>query len=138
MNNCIFCKIATEQLPGHIIYEDDNILAMLDIFPSSLGHTLIIPKAHYENIFEIPEDTAANLQRVVVRTAKALQASLGTSSINILQNNGKGAGQTVFHYHVHIIPRYKGDGIRFHWPVAKPTAEEFAACAENIKLKMPN
>jgi len=134
-NNCIFCKLANNDIPSHKIYEDDDFLAFLDVFPSSLGHTLIIPKAHFENIFDIPEDIAANLQRLVVKTAAALKNSLGTSHINILQNNGKAAGQTVFHYHVHLIPRYEDDGIRIGWATAKHSPEEFLSCVNGIKAK---
>ena len=133
--NCIFCKLAKNEIPSHKIYEDDDFLAFLDVFPSSLGHTLIIPKAHYENIFDIPEDTAANLQRLVVRTAAALKNSLGTGHINILQNNGNAAGQTVFHYHVHLIPRYEDDSINIRWTTAKHLPEEFSACVDDIKAK---
>jgi len=134
-NNCIFCKLATREIPSHTIYEDNDFLVFLDAFPSSLGHTLIIPKAHFENIFDIPEDTAANLQRLVVRTAIALKNALGASDINILQNNGKSAGQTVFHYHVHLIPRQESDGVSIRWATAKHSAEEFLNCAEQIKLE---
>ena len=132
-DNCIFCKIAAHVIPSRILFEDDNFMVILDQFPSSLGHTLVIPKNHCENIFDIPEDTAAGLQRLVVKAAKALRDSLGTHNINILQNNGPLAGQTVFHYHVHIIPRYDGDSVSFKWSAAKPTAEEFETCAEKIR-----
>ena len=131
-DNCIFCKLAAGEIPRHAIYEDGEFLVFLDAFPSSLGHTLIIPKAHHENIFDITEDTAAKLQRLVVRTANALRDVLGTSDINILQNNGKSAGQTVFHYHVHLIPRADGDNVRIGWSTAKPSAEECAAFASNV------
>jgi len=134
MSDCIFCKVAAKQLPSHILYEDDSCLALLDAFPSSLGHALVIPKKHHENIFDIPAGTAADIQRVVVKTAKALQAALGTSDINILQNNGKAAGQTVFHYHVHLIPRSDSDNVSVRWQVANPSPEESAACAEKIRV----
>ena len=131
--NCIFCKLAAREIPSHTIYEDDDFLVFLDVFPSSLGHTLIIPKAHYENIFDIPEDAAANLQRLVVKTAAVLKNSLSTAHINILQNNGTAAGQTVFHYHVHLIPRYENDDVRIGWTTAKHSSEEFTSCIDNIK-----
>ena len=131
--NCIFCKLANNDIPSHKIYEDDDFLVFLDVFPSSLGHTLIIPKSHYENIFDIPEDTAANLQRLVVKTATTLKNSLGTHHINILQNNGKTAGQTVFHYHVHLIPRYENDDVSIGWATTKHSPEEFSSCVDDIK-----
>ena len=133
--NCIFCKLASNDIPSHKIYEDDDFLVFLDVFPSSLGHTLIIPKAHFESIFNIPENTAVNLQRLVVRTAAALKSSLGTSHINILQNNGKSAGQTVFHYHVHLIPRYENDDVNIGWATVKHSPEEFSSCVDSIKSK---
>jgi len=135
-NNCIFCKLAANEIPSHKIYEDTDFLVFLDLFPSSLGHTLIIPKSHYENIFDIPEDTAANLQRLVVRTAAALKNALGTPHINVLQNNGTSAGQTVFHYHVHLIPRYENDNVNIGWATAKHSPEDFSSCVDDIKSKL--
>ena len=132
-DNCIFCKIAAHELPSRVVFEDDVCMVFLDQFPSSLGHTLVIPKLHYKDIFDIPEKTAADLQRTVVRAAAALRNVLGTENINILQNNGSLAGQTVFHYHVHLIPRFEGDSVSFKWSAAKPTTEEFDTCAKNIK-----
>ena len=132
-DKCVFCRILARELPSRIIFEDDRFMALLDQFPASLGHTLVIPKLHCENIFDIPEDTAADLQRIVVKTARALRDSLGTSCVNIIQNNGAHAGQTVFHYHVHLIPRYEGDSVRFKWSAAKPSSDEFDACAQKIR-----
>ena len=132
-DKCIFCRIVKGELPSRIIFENDRFMVILDQFPSSLGHTLVIPKLHCENIFDIPEDTAADLQRFVVKTARAIRDSLGTSNINILQNNGGHAGQTVFHYHVHLIPRYEGDSVSVKWFTAKPSADEFDACAQKIR-----
>jgi len=132
-DKCIFCRIASHELPSHILFEDADFMVILDQFPSSLGHTLVIPKFHFENIFDIPEETAANLQRLVVKSAATLRDVLGAPGFNILQNNGSCAGQTVFHYHVHIIPRYDSDSVKIRWSTESPTHEEFRTCVENIK-----
>ncbi|MCL2618127.1 MAG: HIT family protein [Defluviitaleaceae bacterium] len=133
MSDCIFCRITAKEVPSNIIYEDDQVLVLLDQFPASRGHTLVIPKAHCENIFDIPEDTAAHLQRIVVRTAKVLRGMLGAPDINVLQNNGGAAGQTVFHYHVHLIPRCEGDDVNIGWKVNRQGDAELAAYAHSLR-----
>jgi histidine triad (HIT) family protein len=113
MTNCIFCKIINGEIPSSKIYEDEHVFAFLDISQTTKGHTLIIPKQHVENIFQINEDTMSHIFKVVPRIAKALTKELGASGINIVNNNGEIAGQTVFHYHVHLVPRYsKDDGLK--------------------------
>jgi histidine triad (HIT) family protein len=135
-NDCIFCKLAAHQLPSNIIYEDENFMGFLDAFPSSLGHALVIPKQHYADIFEIPQDIGAALTRVVVRCAACLRTELGAPGMNILQNNGACAGQTVFHYHVHIIPRQEGDDISVRWRTTTPAKDESAALAQRLLGQM--
>ncbi len=109
--NCIFCKIIKNEISAHKIYEDEHVLAFLDISQATYGHTLVIPKKHYENLFEIDE---VELQKVIViakKIALKLKKELNVSGINLINNNGKQAGQTVFHYHIHLIPRYdESDG----------------------------
>jgi len=107
--NCIFCKIVKGEIPCYKIFENENILAYLDIFPVNSGHTLIIPKEHCENIFDIDEET---LQEITLKSKEIginLKEKLGVENINVLQSNGKTAGQEIFHYHMHIIPRYEND-----------------------------
>ena len=106
MEDCIFCKIVNGEIPSYKIYEDDNFLAFLDISQVTKGHTLVIPKKHYQDIFEIDEKAMAETYTLVNKLAKKIVEKTGASGVNILNNNKEIAGQTVFHYHVHIIPRY--------------------------------
>lgn len=115
-SNCIFCKIIQGEIPAAKVYEDDHVLAFLDISQVTKGHTLVIPKTHRQDIFEMEPDTAANLFRVVPAIAKAVKEQNGAEGVNLLNNNGKTSGQTVFHYHMHIIPRYgQEDGFHPHF-----------------------
>ncbi len=113
MNDCIFCKIINKEIPSVTIYEDDIIIGFLDISQTTKGHTLIIPKKHYENIYEIDEDTLAYIYKKVPKIACALKTAFKAKGMNVVNNNGELAGQTVFHFHVHLIPRYnEKDGFR--------------------------
>lgn len=113
--DCIFCKIANGEIPSATLYEDEDFRVMLDIGPASAGHTLILPKKHYENIYELPDELAAKAFCLAKRTANALKRGLHPEGMNILQNNGSLAGQTVFHFHMHLIPRYREDQIKLSW-----------------------
>lgn len=119
--NCIFCKIIKGEIPCKKIYEDKFVIAFLDINPVTLGHTLVVPKEHFENIYNIPEEVLSNVTRVTKQLSTQYKEKLGNSGLNILQANGEIAGQTVFHYHMHIVPRYEDDGINlwFHRSVKK-------------------
>lgn len=107
----IFTKIVERKIPSHIVYEDDLVIAFLDITQSTKGHTLVVTKSPYENILEVPEDVLKHLFGVVQKLSKGIQQAFNPSGINLLNNNGSTAGQTVFHYHVHIIPRYDKEEI---------------------------
>ena len=109
MENCIFCKIINKEIPASVIYEDADTLAFLDISPVNLGHTLVIPKKHFKNILETPEDVMAHMMKIVKKVSHGLEA-LKPDGINIKMNNREAAGQDVFHSHIHIIPRFTGDG----------------------------
>lgn len=111
--DCIFCKIIRDELPSSKIYEDSYFLAILDIMPVNYGHTLIIPKAHFTHILDMPDLYTENIYKVVKKLSHAIKASLQCDGLNIIQNVEKAGGQEVFHSHVHIIPRYLNDGIRF-------------------------
>ncbi|OKO89301.1 HIT family protein [Geobacillus proteiniphilus] len=116
MSNCIFCKIINGELPAAKVYEDDHVLAFLDISQVTKGHTLVIPKVHTENIFTLTPEAAGQLFRAVPTIANALKQAFSPVGLNLLNNNGEQAGQTVFHYHLHLIPRYgKGDGFGAVW-----------------------
>ena len=108
--DCIFCKIAAGEIPSKTIYEDERFRVILDISPASKGHALIIPKEHYANIYELPEEMAASAMVLAKKLAAHMTEILQCDGFNIIQNNGEPAGQTVFHFHMHLIPRYKGDG----------------------------
>ncbi len=110
---CLFCRIVRGDLPSHMVYEDEYTYAFLDINPVSRGHTLVIPKNHAETLDEMTEEDAAAVFRTVRRLTETVENSLQPDGINLLQNNGKAAGQEVKHVHVHIIPRYGQDGFEF-------------------------
>jgi histidine triad (HIT) family protein len=116
MSNCIFCKIINGEIPAAKVYENENVLAFLDISQVTKGHTLVIPKVHKENIYELTPEIAANLYEVVPAIAKAIRTEFDPIGLNTINNNGEHAGQSVFHFHLHLIPRYgKGDGFGAVW-----------------------
>ncbi len=136
MENCIFCKIVNGDIPSAKVYEDENVYAFLDISQVTKGHTLVIPKAHKENIFEITADMAGPIFEAVKKVADAIQSAYSPKGLNLLNNNGETAGQTVFHYHIHLIPRYSTeDG--FH-PVFKENNgnQDLPAIAASIKAHL--
>ncbi len=109
----IFTKIIAKEIPAHFVYEDDLVVAFLDISQTTKGHTLVVPKAYYKDVFSVPEDLAAHVMEVAVRVANALKKAFNPEGINILSNNGEASGQTVFHFHLHLIPRYEKDDVKF-------------------------
>lgn len=119
--NCIFCKIIAGEIPSATVYEDDEFKVMLDIGPAAKGHMLIIPKEHYSDITTLPEELTAKAFILAKKMAIKAEAVLGCDGVNIAQNNHEAAGQTVFHFHIHIIPRMKGDKAGFGWNVGKLT-----------------
>lgn len=135
-DDCIFCKIAAGEISSATVYEDDDFRAILDLGPAAKGHTLVIPKSHSDNLLSVEPDTAAKALKVISRTANAIKEALGCDGINVVQNNGEAAGQTVMHLHFHIIPRYKNDSVNIGWQPMKPSNEELAATADLIKEKM--
>jgi len=104
---CVFCKITRKEAPASTVYEDEKIIAFLSIQPINVGHTLVVPKKHYENIYEIPEEEVAYLYKIVKKIAEAVKKAVDAEGIRIVQNNGEAAGQVIFHLHVHIIPMSK-------------------------------
>ncbi|WP_078552626.1 HIT family protein [Bacillus alkalicellulosilyticus] len=114
--NCIFCKIVKGDIPAAKVYEDENVLAFLDISQVTKGHTLVIPKVHQKDIFELTPEVASSLFSVVPKIATAIKKTFKPIGLNIVNNNGEAAGQSVFHYHIHLIPRYgEGDGFGAVW-----------------------
>ena len=132
MNDCIFCKIANGEIPSSTIYEDDKFRVILDLSPSAAGHALIIPKAHFRNIFDLDDATAADLFVLAKKIACAAKKALNCDGLNIVQNNEEIAGQTVFHFHMHIIPRYINDGQSILWKPGTSDPETLKNLAAKI------
>ena len=122
--NCIFCKIANGEIPSATIYEDDDFRVILDLGPASKGHALIIPKEHYRNLYDIDEELASKAIVLAKKMVKKMTDVLGCDGYNIVQNNEEAAGQTVFHFHMHLIPRYKDDNVGLGWNMGKLTDQD--------------
>lgn len=134
--NCIFCKIIGGEIPSNTIYEDDAFKVILDASPAAKGHALILPKEHYANLYEIDEDVAGQAMKLAKKMAAHMTEVLKCDGFNILQNNGEPAGQTVFHFHMHLIPRYaemKNNDI-LKWTHAQFTPDEMRAICEELAL----
>ena len=114
-DDCIFCKIANGAIPSATVYEDEAFRVILDIAPAAKGHALILPKEHYDNLWELGEEEAAKVLAIAAKVSAAQKKALGCDGVNLLQNNGVAAGQTVFHLHVHVIPRYENDKVNVTW-----------------------
>lgn len=123
MENCIFCKIANGEIPAATLYEDENFRVILDLGPASKGHALILPKSHAANIYELSDEMAAKAMILAKKMATVMTAALKCDGFNIVQNNGEAAGQTVFHFHMHLIPRYKDDHAGVTWTPGTLTDE---------------
>ena len=138
--SCSFCKIMLGEDQASIVYEDDSVLAFMDLHPANVGHTLVVPKEHWETIYDIPEKVLADLFAVVKRVSVAVKKAVGAEGISILQFNERAAGQSVRHFHVHIIPRFRGDAIsKFIGAMLRPVGfekverEDLDEIAEKIK-----
>lgn len=122
--NCIFCKIAGGEIPSSTIYEDDDFRVFLDLGPATRGHALIVPKEHYANLFELDDELCQKAFLLAKRLATKMRDALGCDGFNLVQNNGEAAGQTVFHFHLHLIPRYKDDTAGITWNPGTISQEE--------------
>ncbi len=132
--NCIFCKIAEGEIPSKTIYEDEKFRVILDLGPATKGHALILPKQRYANIFEIPEKEVGEAFILAKKIAVIIKEKLNCDGFNIIQNNEKTAGQTVFHFHIHLIPRYFDDGQKINWQSQDVMQEEL----EEVKAQIIN
>lgn len=130
--DCIFCKIANGDIPSKTLYEDDDFRVILDLGPATKGHALILPKDHYANLYELPEETAAGVMKLAKKMATQMTGKLGCDGFNLVQNNGETAGQTVFHFHLHLIPRYENDGQKIGWTPGCPTQDELEEIKNTI------
>lgn len=133
MSDCIFCQIVSGQIPASKVYEDDKVLAFLDITQVTQGHTLIIPKEHCRNLLDMPEATASHLFSLVPKLGRALQKATGATGLNLLNNSEEVAGQTVFHAHVHLLPRFdQEDGLNITFKTNEPDFARLGEIAEQI------
>lgn len=135
-NNCIFCSIIGMEISSTTIYEDEWVKAIMDISPANKGHVILISKSHAENIFELSEEAVGRIFSVAKKVATVLKEELKCDGVNILQNNEKAAGQTVFHFHVHVIPRYEGDKVKLDWEHVTYGEGEIQALGDRIKAKL--
>lgn len=131
-NNCIFCKIANGEIPAKTLYEDEEFRVILDLAPATKGHALILPKSHFKNLYELPDETAAKVMKLAKKMATTMTEKLGCDGFNIVQNNNEVAGQTVFHFHMHLIPRYENDNQRISWNPTEMTQDELEAVKKQI------
>ncbi|NLJ88049.1 MAG: HIT family protein [Epulopiscium sp.] len=132
LQDCLFCKIAKGEIPSATIFENSEFKVILDKFPANKGHILIIPKEHIENIYEMDSELGGRLFSLATNIARILKKELNIEGLNILQNNGKVAGQTVFHFHLHLIPRYEDDQVDITWKALKPTDDELTNLANRL------
>lgn len=134
--DCIFCKIANGEIPAATIYENSDFRVILDVAPANRGHALIIPKEHFKDIFDIDALTAGKLFSLATEVARAMKGVLHCDGMNIVQNNGVIAGQTVFHFHLHLIPRYEGDCVTVGWKPSESNPEELQELAKELRKKI--
>lgn len=136
MEQCIFCKIAGGEIHAATLYEDEDFRVILDLGPASKGHALILPKGHYANIYELPDEMASKAMVLAKKMAAVMTKALGCDGFNIVQNNGEVAGQTVFHFHMHLIPRYVGDQVGLTWKPGTLDDETKAEIVEKVKAQL--
>lgn len=133
---CIFCKIVSGAIPSIKVAETDSAYAFMDIGPIARGHLLIIPRAHYGDIFQMPPAEVAAIYELAARLAPVLRDVVGAEGLNVLQNNGSVAGQVVMHLHVHLIPRWADDGLKWPWPARKADSAELQQIAEAVSIRL--
>ncbi len=136
MDGCLFCKIAKGEIPSATVYEDETFRVILDMNQAIKGHMLILPKEHYANLYELPDETAAAAMVLAKKLARASHKAYHTDGCNLLQNNGEAAGQSVMHFHLHVLPRLKGDDPFPQWLEKSVGGEELAKTAEEIKAAL--
>lgn len=137
MENCLFCKIINGEIPSSKIYEDNQVMAFLDISQTTPGHSLLVPKEHIRNVLDMSQETATSLFARLPKLARALQKATGSLGMNIINNNEEIAGQTVFHAHVHLVPRYTAnDGIDISFTTHEPNFEALGKLAEQISQEV--
>ena len=133
MADCVFCKIVAKQIPASVVHEDEHTLAFMDLGQVNPGHVLVAAKAHAENLFALDDTQAAAVFRAAAKVARALRDAFTPEGLSVYQANGKAAGQTVFHFHMHLVPRYENDGMNLTWPVKNPPREKLDEYAAKIR-----
>jgi histidine triad (HIT) family protein len=131
--DCVFCRIVAGQIPSTRVYEDELTLAFMDIGQVNPGHVLVALKPHAENLYQLDDAQAAAVQRTAARVARAIRDAFQPQGLSVYQANGQAAGQTVFHYHVHLVPRHEGDGMALSWPVKNPSRDQLEKHAAKIR-----
>ena len=137
MSNCVFCRIVARQIPATVVHEDEDTIAFMDLGQVNPGHVLVTLKAHVENVFGLEPKQAAAVSVTAARLARAIRAAYAPHGLSVYQANGSAAGQTVLHYHVHLVPRYEGDGMALSWPVKNPPREKLEEYAAKIRSSLP-
>jgi histidine triad (HIT) family protein len=133
-DTCVFCKIILGKIPCYKIHETEDILAFLDINPASEGHVLIVPKDHYENIYDLPEETLKKIISVAKKIAMNYKDKVGINELNLMHASGKNAQQSVFHFHLHLVPRVEGDGLNLWYDESKHKNSDFKAIQNKLKF----
>jgi len=136
MSDCVFCRIVARQIPATVVHEDEHTLAFMDLGQVNPGHVLVALKAHAENLYALDDAQAGAVLRAAARVARAIRDAFAPQGLSVYQANGKAAGQTVFHYHVHLVPRHEGDGMALTWPVKNPPREKLEDYAAKIKASL--
>lgn len=136
MTDCVFCRIAAGKIPASTVYEDEACVAFMDIGQVNPGHVLVATKAHAADVYALDDAQAAGVARAVARIARAIRAVFAPDGLSVYQANGNAAGQTVFHYHVHLVPRHAGDAMAFTWPVHNPPREALEAHAAQLRAAL--
>ena len=137
MSECVFCRIVARQIPATIVHEDDQTLAFMDLGQVNPGHVLVAVKKHAENLYALDDAQAGAVLRAAARVARAIRDAFQPEGLSVYQANGSAAGQTVLHYHVHLVPRHAGDGMALSWPVKNPPREKLEAYAARIRQSLP-
>ena len=136
MSDCVFCRIVARQIPATVVHEDEHVLAFMDLGQVNPGHVLVACKAHADNIYGLDEAQAAAVFRTAARVARAIRDAFNPPGLSIYQANGRPAGQTVFHFHLHVLPRHEDDGMQLVWPVKNPPRERLEAYCAQIRARL--
>jgi len=137
MSECVFCRIVARQIPATMVHEDEQTLAFMDLGQVNPGHVLVAVKRHAENLYALDDAQAGAVTRAAARVARAIRDAFTPQGLSVYQANGKAAGQTVFHYHVHLVPRHDNDGMALTWPVKNPPREKLEEYAAKIRASLP-